>query len=201
MPIGTTGGRSGGSGDGEDMGYLFYTRPALTAPAAISTNTAAAVTGHSVTLLDQEEIPGRIYAGIDFTSEWAGAVEFGAEWTQGGSNEVETAEVDLVTTHAFNGKSLVHTRRTFRPLRKSTTVHVSLSDFLSFSKVQIGTFTAQDGSMVEITAADLAGPTEITYEMVFKIVRNGSDIAYTLQRLEFENPQTRSYQIRHEAGG
>ena len=185
-----------------DSPYAFHARPTLTPPddlPFLPTRTDVAVPDdrdYVITLLDQQEITGRVLAGQDFITEWEGAVSIAFH-----ANTV--LEIDLRTTHSFNGKSLIHTRRGGRQwMGVDDSFTFDLNRFNSRSVIRTGTYTAQDGTTVEITEADLEGPTTISYELLLRTY--GQNLSSRASRsvvyLAFRSAAVTNYQLGATTG-
>ena len=180
--------------------YRFYTRPALTIPATISSPTAIADTGTGLLfeLLAQEVIPGPIYEDIDFVTQWFGGLVLEFD----GAGELE---VTLITKHELGenyAKEFEHRRKIPRSIEANQELHVDLGNFSTISNVRTGTHTPAQGPAVGIAAADLLLPSRITYslELVVLASRGGARKTINVTHAEFFNPITRSYQIDHAVG-
>ena len=182
-------------------GYLFYTRPPLSAPADVSADQAITNAGVEYTILDNETISGAVFADTDFTTQWFGYLTIRGTWAGSGANAISNLEVDLETTHIFNGKEIVHTRAVRISWPKGVSTLFSLNNLDSISTVSVGSYRPPGGNSdgsddIEITTADLAGPVQITYKLKFRGVdRRGAFDPFTLQALEWHDMQTRSFQI------
>ena len=185
--------------------YLFYTRPALTVPAVITTADAVTIPdsgdGLQFTLLDDVEIPGPIHAGIDFVTEW-----FGGVTVELGSNSGGELDVLLKTVHRFGlnlDKQFTHVRETLRTVSSNFEFNVDLSNFDTVSNFGLGSYQPPSGDPIEITATDIALPSRITYVLEFqlKAARGGARKVGNVNYINFRNPITRSYQIDNRMAG
>ena len=189
------------------QGYAWYARPTLSPPADISSDTEVPSAGSAFTLLDAETIQGGLLADVDFTTEWFGCFEIDVDTPGGGSQRARSVRVTLVTTHSFNGKTIVHERPTDVGIQANQIACIELSRFNSISKVSVGSYRPPDGNAdgtddVDITAADLAGTVDISYQLKLEGVnQNGAAAAFTIETLKWMRPVTRSYQIVHGEGG
>ena len=175
--------------------FQFRAKPTLSAT-DITTDTAIPISGAgpTVTLLDAAEIPGPIAAGVDFFTFWQGYIEL-----EVGSHA--NALLRLHTQHAFGAgfaKVLDHVREVHLDAVAGTRQSVSLGVFNSFSQVAVGTYNLPGGGSVEITEADLAAPSKITYALEVQSAERKTETrnANTLKALQFHGPGVISYQLR-----
>ena len=189
------------------QGYAWYARPTLSVPASITTDTNVGTAGRVFDLLNAETIDGGILAGVDFTTEWFGCFEINIAAPGSGDAKARSLSATLITTHAFNGKSIVHERSADIGITENQFLCVPLSIFNSISRVSLGAYRPADGDSdgsddVEITAADLAGTVDISYQIRLQGKgRTGADAAFTIEDLIWMRPVARSYQIVHGEGG
>ena len=187
--------------NGSGSPYAFHFSPALDTSNVVTTATAIAVdsdTGATFTILDAEVVPGPVLAGEDFVTQWAGGVYVALEPDSSG-NLGGFAQLLLETTHVFNGKTIIH-QRSHRE-RSSNTLKVftvPLSVFSRRSRITLGTYRAQDGTDVEITAADLAGEVTMTYKLLVRVLRpNGvARRGFSLEEFSYyDDPAHWAYQL------
>ena len=201
MPFDTGGGSGGGGEGGSRSPYAFHFAPTLDTSNVVTSATAIAVdsdTGATFTILDAEVVPGPVLAGEDFVTQWAGGVYIALEPDSSG-NLNGFAQLLLETTHVFNGKTIIH-QRSHRE-RSSNTLKVftvPLSVFSRRSRITLGTYRAQDGTDVEITAADLAGEVTMTYKLLVRVLRpNGvARRGFSLEEFSYyDDPAHWAYQL------
>ena len=189
------------------QGYAWYARPTLSVPASITSDTNVPTAGRVFDLLNAETIDGGILASVDFTTEWFGCFEINIAAPGSGDAKARSLRATLITTHAFNGKSIVHERSADIGITENQFLCVPLSIFNSISRISLGAYRPADGDSdgsddVEITAADLAGPVDISYQIRLQgIGRTGAAAAFAIEDLTWMRAVTRSYQIVHGEGG
>ena len=178
MPFDTGGGSGGGGEGGSRSPYAFQFAPTLDTSNVVTATTADIPadddTLATFTILDAEAITGGVLADEDFVTEWAGGVymDLQAPTAQTGGNLNGFAQLVLQTTHVFNGKTLIHERaHTERSSGSDVQYSIPLNVFTRRSRVSLGTYRAQDGSDVEITAADLAGEVTMSYKLIARVTR------------------------------
>ena len=188
---------------GNASAFEWRAQPPLVTTATTTDQTLGTTgAGFVHTLLDQWEAPAGIVAASDFFTFWLGSLIF----------EVTTSanvEVILRTKHEFgptgSTKMLTHERVVYVDAVGGTRVTVPMSAFESISQIEIGTYTPPGGgASVEITAEDLALPSNITYELEFISFARRSESnrsANTLKSLEFRQVKTASYQFRQAIEG
>ncbi|MCY3701494.1 MAG: hypothetical protein OXG16_02325 [Rhodospirillales bacterium] len=175
--------------------YAYRVQPTLTAP-AVSTDQAISDTGAGYVhkLLDAWSAPAGITADNDFVTEWEGSIAI----------EVATAcnlAVILRTTHKFGSpeKTLVHERTVFHDLVAGVRQTFPMTAYFSRSVVRTGTFRG-----VTVTAEDIAGTSEISYELELRTFQRKSEatrISNTLKAFTGDAIETTSYQLRQAVAG
>ena len=181
-------------------GYLYYTRPALTIPADVTTAGTFTTSGRTYTLLNTV-IPGRIYPAIDFTSEWFGNLEIDGDGNGGSGNNARQLEFTLKTTHTFNGKSIFHSRVESISIPRAFTASFTMGKMSAISQIRLGSFTDEDNTIITITEADLTSPVTIRFDLTIKGLQAGggsATLSYT--QIRFSHIQYRAYQIDHGEG-
>ena len=162
----------------------------------ITEDTAIADTGDGprIMLLEDFESTGPILPDVTFFTEWEGSIVI----------EVSSAcnlEVRLHTKHAFGpafGKEFDHVRSHYFDITANRRESIALNVFDSVSTVRLGTYTPPGADPIEITAADMDGPSRITYELEFRSHPRRDDTtrnANTLEYVHFENAGTVSFQM------
>ena len=139
-------------------GFTFYARPGLTAVEQAAAVDVSKGMPFSMRLLAGVAIPGAVTPGRDFTAEWTGHLFF----TFAGNGSVIFT---MTTTHVFNGKTLVSQRVLKRRASRNVVDSLALNNFNSVSSVATGSFEDDNGNTIEITDADLLGPTQITIDL------------------------------------
>ena len=184
-------------------GYLFYIRPVLAIPADVTAAQQVGLGGLSYTILDELTVRDRVYADIDFATEWFGYFTINGDWDGSGLGAIRNLVVDLQTLHNFNGKTISTTRQVGIPWRKQTDTGFRLHGLDSITSIRTGSYRPPGGNSdgsedVEITEADLLGPVSISYTLTIRGVDgSGNFDPFTLDTLDWHNIQTRSYQIDH----
>ena len=181
-----------GTGGGTVTGSAgFRAHTPLTVPTAITADVSIPSSGTNpaiYTLLNAHEFEGPISSALDFFVEWEGSLIF----------EMQSAcrvNVILRTIHAF-GTGFAKTFDRARPFSvdapSGVRTAVSLGVFDSVSQVPVGTYQG-----VEITEADLALPSKITYQVELQTFqRKGTNRnTNTLKYLSFEDIDAIAYQI------
>ena len=169
--------------------YRFYAHPTLTTVDISSPTAIPTATDYEITILDSEEITGAVEAGNDFITDWEGGFH-------GRIDTAGTLEIILETGHVFNGKTLTHQRSHLQDVVRNGSFFLPFGIFNSRSAVSLGVVPGTNPP-VTITAADLAGPTTITYKLIFKLFQRRSTTRQTgnITELNWENAQTFSYQL------
>ena len=135
------------------------------------------------------DIAGALLANVDFVTEWVGDFSLLPS-----KNGVLVAR--LHTNHTFNSKSFDFVRKAKTPTIANVTVSMPLNRFSAFSMIRLGTYRTQAGTDVEITTADLAGPTTITLTLELQFTnKQGNRGTVDISEFEWEHPQVRFYQI------
>ena len=183
---------------GGDSAYAFRARNELSPANVTSAQTIpTSGTGYEVTLLDEESIVGEVQPDNDFIVDWEGG--FSGRVTVAG-----TLHVILKTTHEFNGKTFVHSRTHQLDVVGNASFFVPMNVFNTRSQVSLGAYRTQAGVTVQITEADLRGPTTITYTLEFQLHnrRAAGRKAGNLAELYFEGMETTAYQLgAYKSGG
>ena len=170
--------------------YSYLVQPALTVPAvATDTNISDTGDGYKHVLVDDYSAPAGIEPGVDFITEWEGFITV----------EVKTAcnlEIILRTTHKFGSpeQTLVHTRHIFHDLAGGVRQSYSMGEFFSRSTVRAGAF-----GDINITEADIRGPSKITYDVELRTHSRKMESARmdnVLKAFTGEGIQTASYQLQ-----
>ena len=187
-------------------GYIYYYRPDVVTDDIVfntdlsgdSTNDAYTIpkTGDGLMLpvLPSRHVPQRLYANIDFITQWYGGFNITID-------KAVNLVVTLRTMHTFNGKGFTVSREARYDIAKNKKRIVSLTPFSRFSMVQTGEYTAPDGSKIEITEADLNTGATIMQEYELHVEsQNGNRITANITDLTWLDPQVRFYQIAHGEG-
>ena len=178
-------------------GYYFHDRrdiapDAVAGPAAVPTSGD----GYRYEILPGTVIEGAIEAANDFVAEFEGNLLY----TPSVNGIVE---IDLLTTHDINGKQFTHRRVVEQAAAVNGVQNLfRLSNMNSRSQVRVGTVTV-GGVTVEITEADLAGPTTIDYSLEFFIRerRGGTRKAGALSSISVQQGEVTSFQLQRATVG
>lgn len=182
-------------GVGEVSPFFFQSLPTLTATdLATATAISSSGTGATFDLLVDHEVAGPLSPALGFFTLWSGSLTLEM-------NESSTTGVRVNTLHKFGpnfAKELVHHREIRVDTPAGTEHTVSLTDFMSFSALPVGSYTDADGNTVTIDAADYALPSQISYQIeILSYVRKGDNRnTNTLNSLKFFSPKVASYQLQ-----
>ncbi|MDE0331006.1 MAG: hypothetical protein OXL41_03990 [Nitrospinae bacterium] len=189
-------------------GYLFYAQPALTTPMIPTLPAKLPTTGLEATILDEYEVPGPVFPGIVFTTEWRGLLDIEVQDIGAGPRELQG---QMITEHAFGpnfSKRLSHTRTLTCEIKNDAGLCLNFNDFNSWSTLSTGAYRPPGGNVdgtddIQITAEDFAGPSRITYKLRLQVIRDAQrdPVTFTLNRARLPvGIATRSFQIAHGEG-
>lgn len=177
--------------------YGFYDRRAVTIdPVTAKAPIPSTSTGYVITLLPPTSIEGRIAASVDFVTEWQGNIEYSVLDISGASNGF--VEIFLNTHHEFNGKAFdLHRQVEGTVVSQGSNNLFRLSNMNTRAVVPVGTYMPPSGEAIEITEADLNGPTIISYSLEFLHYnrRAGSRLDANINNISLTQGQVTSYQL------
>jgi len=183
------------AGRGISSAYQFLALPVLTVPDAVtSSDSPVAIAdtglGAAYALLTPTSFEGPIEPENPFWTVWTGGVHLRID-------AAGTLHARMRTVHSFAGKAFTHVREHLVDVSANTSVDLPLNVFNSRSVVSLGSYTAPDGTKVDITQADVDGASSIAYTLEFTLTNRRSDVrkAGNLTEVGWERPQTSSYQL------
>ena len=173
-PVGPVPGPPGPPGPSRISGYLYLQDRALTFTPVTAKTTAAA--SWTVTLLD-DSIAGGITAGIDFVTEYEGALLIDLSATT-------NYKITLTNIHHFNDGTKIQSARVYQiRLQQAAAGTVPLNLFNSRSVISLGTFTDNDGNTITVTEALLAQSVRIELTLTVERI-DGNNFAVDSASME-----------------
>lgn len=183
-------------------GPVFYERQAFSAATDVSSDATVLATGYEETLLAATATRDKFVAGLDIDTRFHGQLEVDYNWP---SNEVRTIRYEIHTTYIFGSKELEFVHSILEVASKNQH-HFVLNSADYVDVLRIGANRPTDGNSdgsqdVTLTAADLAGPTSIKFDLfIFGLRANGQvHDNWTIESLVFQDAEVIISQQQHAA--